>query len=452
MTSSPSPQLRHPRLVLAVALILGVAVMLGLLELGLRLVAPYGVVSVGWTTSGNGQLYGWGFDDGEMQVVRDADSGQLYLNRANPRGWRDLPRSFDKPDGMFRVLVLGDSNIFGYLVPADKTVTRQLEDKLNAQGIKAEVINLSYSGWGTDQEVEALRLEGMRYRPDVVVLHVTGNDFVDNFHWQLDGKFGRRRPFYYRVGDDGEAERQPNPNYKIPTNTRIKEFWFRHSELVKRVYTGWKTFLALRKSKYELSRGQVELIGYYLGQDAQAPVMVDLAALVDRQGVTEEQLAELATRHDLNDEQRESVLRMAERVNSQEGSTEGMYKARMEIAAPHWQLFAALVRAAKAEAGRGGAKLLLSTDVDEGRWTREMFWHNVEPSSEAKQRYFALNDDLRRLAAETDVGFVEPLLPAPRARNDAHPTVAGNAAIAENILTALKTQGLVPVELVPVGK
>lgn len=443
MTAVAPPTLRHPRLVLAVALLLGLALMLGFLELALRLVAPYGVISVGWTTSDNGRRYGWGFDGGEMQVVRDADSGQLYLNAANPQGWRDLPRSFGKPDGVFRVLVLGDSNIFGYLVPADQTITRRLEDKLKAMGIRAEVINMAYSGWGTDQEVEALRQEGLRYRPDVVVLHMTGNDLMDNFHWSLGGKFGQRRPFYYVATPDGLAERQVNPNYKVPSGTRFKEFLFRHSEVVKRVYTGWKTFLALRRSKYEVSRGQVELIGYFLGAGQQQPFLEALAGLVGRQDVSEQQLTALISAHGLDD-RREVLLRMAERVNSQEGVMAGVYNANVGWDSKQWNLFAALVRTAQREVAATGAALVLSSDFDEGRWDWEMYWHHVDPSAEAKQRYFSINDDLRRLAAETGIGFVEPRLKSRRARNDAHPNAAGNDAIAENMLNGLKAQGLLP--------
>ncbi len=446
---STNVPLRHPRLILTAALIVTLLAVAGALELGLRLLAPYGVISIGWTTSDNGRRYGWGFDGGEMQMVRDADTGRLHMNRANPQGWRDLPRSIDKPEGVFRILVLGDSNIFGYLVPADQTATRLLENKLTAAGYRAEVINISSSGWGTDQEVEALRLEGMRYRPDIVVIHVCGNDLFDNFHWRMDGKFGRRRPFYYETGASGEAVRHPNPRYAVPLVSWAQEYILRHFEIAKYAHTGWQTMLAMRKSRYELSAGQVDLIGYEIGAAEHATFLDELRTLIGVQDLGEDSLSTLIARHGL-DSRREVLLRMAERVNSQEGNVRSAFEVNTgRYDREHWSLLQALMRTAKRESDAGGAKLLLSTDFDDGRWQWELFWRHVEPNDAARQRFLDPNQHLRRIAAETGLGFIEPIRAVARARNDAHPSAEGNAAIAGNIFDHLAANGLLPAQVRP---
>jgi len=427
---------RHPVLVPLVALLVVLIAGLGLIELALRLAAPTALVGVGWSGGEQGRRYGWGFDGGELTAVRDADSGVLYLNRANRRGWRDRDHDFAKPAGTFRVLLLGDSNIFGFVTPAEKTVGRQLEERLNQAGIRAEVISLAYSAWGTDQEVEALEQEGMRYHPDAVVIHFCGNDLTDNLLWRQGGKFGERRPFYYDIGPDGAARRNANPGYKLSRAKLVQEFFFRHSEVVKRAYGGWKALLALRKGRFELTPGQVALMRLWLGDRASDAFADDLRRL---KNPDEAMIAAVIHRHGLEDVAPD-LLRMAERVNAQEGDVGSMWRAEFGQSDEQWRLFFALARRAKALAEAGGARLLISSDYEDGRWNWDVDWHHVAATAEVKERYLRPNEILRRFTAEEGIRFVEPRHQIIRTRNDAHPNIVGNDAIARNILEAL-TEG-----------
>ena len=89
------------------------------------------------------------------------------MGRANAKGWRDRERSYDNSDARYRILVMGDSQVFGYTVPEDAQFTRRLEDRLRREETNAEVINISYPGWSIDQQLVAFRREGIRYRPDM---------------------------------------------------------------------------------------------------------------------------------------------------------------------------------------------------------------------------------------------------------------------------------------------
>ena len=55
-----------------------------------------------------------------------------------------------------------------------------LEQQLRASGLDAEVLNTGISGFGTADELMFLEHEGMKYRPDAVVVAFFGNDFEDN--------------------------------------------------------------------------------------------------------------------------------------------------------------------------------------------------------------------------------------------------------------------------------
>jgi hypothetical protein len=108
----------------------------------------------------------------------DRELGWVTAPRAgevNPQGFRD-PRPFTAPAGATgarRVLVLGDSFMWGsHLVPAD-TVPRRLEAAL---GPGWEVANVSAPGWGLDQMYLAYRRYRDVLRPSVVVLAFIDDD------------------------------------------------------------------------------------------------------------------------------------------------------------------------------------------------------------------------------------------------------------------------------------
>ncbi len=108
----------------------------------------------------------------------DPDFIQTY-ERTNSHGQRDRERTLQKPDGVRRVLLFGDSVVEGYGLRESETISRQLED-LYPDG-STEVLNFGVSAYCTRAEVELLEVKGLRFDPDVVVLVFVENDF-DNFN------------------------------------------------------------------------------------------------------------------------------------------------------------------------------------------------------------------------------------------------------------------------------
>ena len=103
---------------------------------------------------------------------------QTY-ERTNSHGQRDMERTLQKPDGVRRVLLFGDSVVEGYGLRESETISRQLE-ALYGDG-STEVLNFGVSAYCTLAEVELLEVKGLRFDPDVVVLVFVENDF-DNFN------------------------------------------------------------------------------------------------------------------------------------------------------------------------------------------------------------------------------------------------------------------------------
>ena len=94
----------------------------------------------------------------------------------NSLGFRDEEVSVPKPDGRQRVLVLGDSFVFG-IVPYANLFTTVLEQRLAADG-DIDVVNMGIPRTSVDDYYALLVREGLRVEPDVLVLcFYVGNDF-----------------------------------------------------------------------------------------------------------------------------------------------------------------------------------------------------------------------------------------------------------------------------------
>lgn len=104
----------------------------------------------------------------------------------NASGLRDREHALEKPPGVRRVVVLGDSYMWGYGVENEEMFSSQLEGLLPA----SETINLGVNGFSTVQELIRYETKGERYAPDWVVLAFCWNDLEDNF----DPK-GKTRPY-----------------------------------------------------------------------------------------------------------------------------------------------------------------------------------------------------------------------------------------------------------------
>jgi lysophospholipase L1-like esterase len=98
----------------------------------------------------------------------------------NSHGQRDHERTLEKPAGVRRILLLGDSVVEGQGIREIRdTLSGQLE-RLYPPGT-VEVLNFGVSGYCTRAEIELLEVKGLEFQPDIVVVVFVFNDF-DNFN------------------------------------------------------------------------------------------------------------------------------------------------------------------------------------------------------------------------------------------------------------------------------
>ncbi len=116
---------------------------------------------------------------------RDPDDPNLNdsFPRVNSIGFRDAERSVEKSS--FRILMLGDSVLAGHGIRnIDDLISRKLESRLKSRGYDLEVLNFGVGGYATYAEIELLRLKGILFDPDLVIILFIQNDF-ELFGYQL---------------------------------------------------------------------------------------------------------------------------------------------------------------------------------------------------------------------------------------------------------------------------
>jgi len=88
----------------------------------------------------------------------------------------------EKEKGVFRIITLGDSFTYGFLVNTNDSWPKQFENLLNKNKKncsinKFEVINLGAPGYDIQYIVERYKEKGIKYNPDLVIWFESGSGF-----------------------------------------------------------------------------------------------------------------------------------------------------------------------------------------------------------------------------------------------------------------------------------
>ncbi len=99
--------------------------------------------------------------------------------KLNDKGLRDYNHDYES--NKYRILFLGDSMTFGYGVEAEETYPKVLEKILNEKNNSYETINAGITAYNTAQELTYLETEGLKYKPNLVILGFMLNDVSGNY-------------------------------------------------------------------------------------------------------------------------------------------------------------------------------------------------------------------------------------------------------------------------------
>ncbi|MHC4875516.1 MAG: SGNH/GDSL hydrolase family protein [Planctomycetota bacterium] len=147
----------------------------------------------------------------------------------NSAGFRDREHTLQKPPGVIRVAVLGDSYIEAFQVPQQAMFGSVLEQQLNdaAAAIEEpatfEVLSFGVSGYSTAQELLALRHHVWQFDPDIVLLaFLPANDVRGNWR-NLEPN--DRRPFFELI------DNQPVADFRFREDPIFQYAWTRECQL-----------------------------------------------------------------------------------------------------------------------------------------------------------------------------------------------------------------------------
>lgn len=153
-----------------------------LIDVFLHIVPPFDRLvtfrdaNVKWRESGPNKEYIW-----KGPKVGSISQFKTHV-RTNSLGFHDRDYDFHKKEGVYRILILGDSLVEASQVPLDKTFHKKLEEMLREVGMNVEVIALGHANYGPMEAVELYLKFGRLYDPDLVIWCYTQvNDITDSY-------------------------------------------------------------------------------------------------------------------------------------------------------------------------------------------------------------------------------------------------------------------------------
>ncbi len=132
--------------------------------------------------------YIWDWDDkmpGGFYVMKSDGVGWPPWEEFNGDGLRDRTRTRQKPEGVTRIAILGDSVTLGAELQPQEAYPQLLEARFAAEGRRAEVMSVALWGWSTRQQRTAWQRIARAYRPDQALLAVCLND-IPELHNNLE--------------------------------------------------------------------------------------------------------------------------------------------------------------------------------------------------------------------------------------------------------------------------
>jgi hypothetical protein len=224
----------------------GITIALVMVEVGLRQLGPLvdpaaknqWLGCVGWAGQPHQQEYYHTDEFSSVEIINSA-------------GLPDVEHTYEKPDGVFRILIIGDSFVESYQVNLEKSFPRLLEARLNenrsAQDPRFEVIKAGYRAWGTDQEWLYFKCEGYKYEPDLVLLGFTINDVPDNY-LPLKARMAQwsesAPPKPYYTWEEGQLKQYnfpfPPPPAEVQPQT-LYDYLYKYSLSYRVAEKGWQS-------------------------------------------------------------------------------------------------------------------------------------------------------------------------------------------------------------------
>ncbi len=178
---------------------------------------------------------GWSLKPGATASSKATGTPVRYT--INSLGFRGPETPLEKPAGVFRIVVLGDSHTFGFGIPLEQHFTTILQGYFK----NVEVINLGVCGYGVDQMLLRLNRDGWPLKPDLVICDLP--HFEDFRHMQ-DTLWGVGKPRFLLRDGELQLTNSPVGNNSWTTVAaleadRFLADWCRTYEILRNTVYAW---------------------------------------------------------------------------------------------------------------------------------------------------------------------------------------------------------------------
>lgn len=169
-------------------------------------------------------------------TVRQNNACIKAEHQLNAEGMNDIDHEVEKPEGLYRIAVIGDSYVEAMQFPLEQAYFKVMERKLREAGYSVEVLAFGVGGFGTLQEYYLLRDYALKYKPDLVILSfLTYNDIRNN---SLALEKSLDMP-YATIDEKGELafpDFKLRPEYIQAFESPLRTLIFDHSHAVRYLY------------------------------------------------------------------------------------------------------------------------------------------------------------------------------------------------------------------------
>jgi hypothetical protein len=219
----------------ALVLLCSLVISLGGLEIGIRCTHPRLVEIRSYTLFARqfheaDDTLGWKSRGNFLGVFKQAQAASRVTT--NSLGMRGSPE-ISSVQGRKSILILGDSQAWGYGVNDDETFAHFLQEML---GDEAAVFNAGVLGYGTDQELLLLRRVGRLIRPRVVIVAVHLNDLTNIRHTE---QYYLEKPIFTIFQNQLVLQNVPANNKPLFTASESKTAGIINSVLARCVSLYW---------------------------------------------------------------------------------------------------------------------------------------------------------------------------------------------------------------------
>jgi hypothetical protein len=451
-----SSQVKNPKKILLLVNLLLIGLLLLLTEILLHRYFPYYTSLKPVIPSENYYKYGWGNFPREKIYFLSLDDGSIFSERVNKKGWRDKDRHYKKPKDTYRILLLGDSELYGALVKKEERYAFLLEKMLQVK-YKVEVISLSNYGWGTDQILEAIQLEGLKYQPDLIITQFNHNDIHDNIYYQIiQEKINENtsllgyKPFYYDLDSSHQLIQHTNPYFKLYQNEslkqKLKSTILKRSEILKRVYGAWLTFQNRiykergniyynpRNILVEVNENRIEHFKMVFNLE-ENDLLIQTLRKMDATPLQKSDFTPILQKFkNYSDDSLQIAETIFEDLFFQDFWSPEIYRPEIpDTTNLSWQVFYQLMDSIHSITQKNQIQLAILPCIEEG--SLDFFQHRYWVAADSASKVNALlhNKMAKNYAKRNQIEFIEPTRPLERAKNDLHMNAAGNKTMAEEI-------------------